>query len=566
MDDEPRPGGFRAGQDRDPWSRAEPGPGDSAPIPGGQPSYGGPTGPAGQPPVGRPAYGQPWYGESPYGQLQHGGPTGPTGRPPYGPTGSYGPTDYLSSDPAVLSGRPSPRRTRGRGLWAGIAAATAVALTAGGFYAYTALAGGGVALAARLPADVVGYAELNLDPPAAQKVAAIRFFRHFPNVKVGSDEGSLVDSLLEPLLSDSSDRRKFTESIKPWLGNHAAMGVDPQRDTVEAVLVVETTDAAKTRAGLDRLNAEELDAENKIAYVIDGDVVTVADRQEIAETAAKDASASSLETNETFKSDLEQVGAEDGVMVGWSDLAKASRYEGDATSLQARGRVAGRLTFTDTTADLVVRTFGVPAQPRPELVGPKLARLPDDTAAAFAISGADELVRKAYAQAETAGLGDQLRDAQESTGLDLPEDVAALVGSSTVIAVRGTEGEPKIGAICNTSDPERARRAADRLLVKIDEPMSGLTVSSTAAGTVLASSSAYADRLASPGNLGEQEQVRAVLPELDKAQAALYVDIRKAAALAGESLPESSRALRAFGLTSSGSGDTSTLRLRLLVG
>jgi hypothetical protein len=83
---------------------------------------------------------------------------------------------------------------------------------------------------------------------------------------------------------------------------------------------------------------------------------------------------------------------------------------------------------------------------------------------------------------------------------------------------------------------------------------------------VLASSSAYADRLASAGTLGEQEQVGAVLPELDKAQAAMYVDIRKAAALAGDSLPESSRALRAFGLTSAGSGDTSTLRLRLLVG
>jgi hypothetical protein len=466
----------------------------------------------------------------------------------------------------VLSGGPSPRRRRGRRLWAGIAAVTAVALTAGGVYAYTSLAGGGVALAARLPADVVGYAELNLDPPAAKKVAAIRFFRHFPNVKVGSDEGSLVDSLLEPLLADSGDRRKFTESIKPWLGNHAAVAADPQGDSVEAVLVVETTDVAKTRAGLDKLNAEELDGEDKIAYVIDHEVVTIADRQEIAETAAKDASASSLETNETFKSDLEEVGADDGVIVGWSDLAKASRYEKDAASVEVQGRVAGRLSFTDTTADLVVRTFGVPAQPGSELVGPKLARLPDDTAAAFAISGADELVGKAYAQAEKAGLGAQLRDAEESTGLDLPEDVAALVGSSTVIAVRGTDGEPEIGAICKTSDPERARRAADRLLAKFDGPASGLTVRSTSDGTVLASSSAYADRLASAGTLGEQEQVGAVLPELDKAQAALYVDIRKAAALAGESLPESSRALRAFGLTSAGSGDTSTLRLRLLVG
>ena len=48
-------------------------------------------------------------------------------------------------------------------------------LAAGGVYAYSALSGGPAQLATHTPGDAVAYLEVNLDPPAAQKVAAIRF-------------------------------------------------------------------------------------------------------------------------------------------------------------------------------------------------------------------------------------------------------------------------------------------------------------------------------------------------------------------------------------------------------
>ncbi len=538
--------------------------------PGGQPGWGpAPSGPVPgweQPPAGPPVgYGPPTgpgpgpgpggYGAGGYGVSGYGVP---------GPDPQYGPPAYGPGDMVTIGAAPPPRRRRGRALWAGIAAGTAVALTAGGVYAYTALSGGGAVLAARAPADAVAYAELNLDPPAGQKVAALRFFRHFPDLKVGGDEGTLVESLLEPLITDSEVRQQFVRSIKPWLGDHAAMAVDPQDGKPQPVLLVETTDAAATRAGLDRINAEQ-DPDDKLGFVLDGDLVVVAETQAIAETAHRDAGAGSLADSDTFTSDMEDVGGDDAIVTAWSDLAAAGKLSSREGSSEAKGRLAARLRFTDTSAELVVRTVGNPARAGADAVGKRLGTLPEDTAAAVAVSGGDELVRQAYRQAEAAGLGRTLRRLEEDTGLDLPDDVAAMVGSSTVLAVGGGTDDPQVGLVAKTGDPERARVAAEKVFRELGVGQS-VTARSTADGSVIASSSAYADRLTAEGKLGSTELVRSALPDLDKAQLAVYVDARRLAEVVGEPLPEEARALRAVGLTATSSGDVSTVRVRVVVG
>jgi hypothetical protein len=465
----------------------------------------------------------------------------------------------------VIGSGPPPRRRRARAVWATVAAGTAVALTAGGVYAYTALSGGGAVLAARVPADAVAYAELNLDPPAGQKVATLRFFRHFPDLRIGGDDGTLVDSLVEPLITDPADRQRFAAHVKPWLGDHAALAVDPQGGRARPVVLVQTTDAGAARTGLDRLNAAEPDAEDKLGYVIDGDLVVIAEEQGIAETAQRDAGAGSLADTDIFTADVEAVGGDDGLLTAWADLEAAGKLGDRAPGTDARGRLAARLTFTDTTADLVVRTVGNPARAGAEAVGGQLAALPEDTAAAVAVSGGDELVRQAYDQVGTAGLGRTLQRLEEETGLELPEDVAALVGSSTVLAVGGGADEPEVGLVSRTGDPERARGAAEKVLRKLD-PGRSVTVRPTADGTVLASSAAYADRLTAAGTLGRAELVRAALPDLDAAQLAVYVDARRVAEVGGEPLPAEVSGLRAVGLTATGSGDVSTVRVRVVVG
>lgn len=500
-----------------------------------------------QPPFGQqPQYGQPPTGQQPYGLAQYGPPTAP---PPDGLQG-WAPAE--------------PPRRRGRAVLAVIATATAVVLTAGGVYAYSALSGGPGVLAARTPGDAVAYLEVNLDPPAGQKIAAVRFLRKFPDAKTGDENGSLIDSVIEPLIDDEETRTLFTENVKTWLGKHAAVIGDPQDGKVQAVVLAETTDPAKTRTGIDKINAQEPDEKDKIRYAITDGLVYLAETQQAADTAARDGGSDTLDGTGSYSADVKSVGA-GGIVTFWSDVAAASKYEPKESGAGSYGRIAGSLTFTDTAADVVVRTFDNSTTTLgTRVLGPKVAALPADTAVAVGLSGGDKLVRSVYTELEKAGLGSRLEKLERDSGLTLPDDIAALVGRDTVIAVGGTHDEPALGAVTTTDDPAGARRAADAILTKSGSDVS-LTVRPTADGTVLASSPAYADQLVATGALGQQDPFRAALPDVATATAVVYVDVQKAAALSGDELPAAYRSVRSFGLTASTSGSDSTVHLRLTV-
>jgi hypothetical protein len=482
---------------------------------------------------------------------------GPAG-PPFDVAGNGAYAGDLQTLPAYAE---PPRRRRGRAAITAVAAATAVVLTAGGVYAYTALSGGPAQLAEHTPGDAVGYLEVNLDPPAAQKVAAIRFLHKFPAAKAGDENGSLLDSVIEPLIPDAKTKRQFTEDIKPWLGDHAAIVADPQGGKIQSVIIVETTDEAKTRAGLDRFNGEQTKDSEKVRYAFAGGLAYLAETQQAAQTAAGDGGSDTLAGNGTFNSDVGKVGA-DGILTFWADLAGAAKFDPE-DGASAQGRLAGSLRFTDRTADLLIRALGNPAKTGSQPVGPRLAKLPADTAAALGLSGGDGLVRSAYEQLDKIGLGSTLEKAEQDSGLKLPDDVAALVGSATVVAFGGTRDEGGFGVVSTTDDQAGARRAADKILRKLDED-SSLTVRSTPDGTVLASSAAYADQLTANGTLGEQQLFKDTLPDVDSATAVVYVDVRKVAELSGEQVPEEGKAVASFGLTVSTSGDDSGIHLRLV--
>jgi len=534
--------------------------GDYGPGPqgGGYPS--GPPQSGGYPPGG---YSPGWPGG---GGHPPGMPAGPSSQ---GSPGGYSRGgDYLQGGPDQIQGPLRHSETQRRG-WARVtialvATATAVVLAAGGVYAYSALSGGPAQLAAHTPGDAVAYLEVNLDPPAAQKVAAIRFLRKFPDAKTGDENGSLLDSVIEPLIPDEKSRRLYTEDVKTWLGDHAAVVADPQGGTVRTVVLAETTDEDKTRTGLDRINAEQADEKSKVRYAIADGVVYLAETQQAADTAARDGGATALDANGTFGGDVKKVGT-DGIVTFWTDLTSAAKYDAQVGGSAAQGRVAGSLRFTDTTADLRIRTIGNQTKTGSQAVGPRLAKLPDDTAIAIGLSGGDELVRTAYDQLEEAGLSRMLDKAERDSGLRLPDDVAALVGSSTVVAFGGTGDQRGLGLVSTTDDPASARRAADTLLRKVD-PDSTLTVRSTADGTVLASSAAYADQLTADGGLGRQQLFTDSLPDLDRATAVVYVDLQKAADISGDELPSQVAALRSVGLTASSTGDESDVHLRLVAG
>jgi len=475
-------------------------------------------------------------------------------------TGPY-PTEYLAGGPG-FPGAATPKRRRG--LWIGIAAGSVVAIAGASVAAYALLSGGGTTLDKQVPADVVAYAEVNLDPPAGQKVAALRFLSHFPDLKVNESAGDLVDGLLEPLFGNPDDRQRFVRNVRPWLGKHAAVAADPQRGRIRPVFVVEATDTGKARDGLARLKQDM-----SFGYVVGNKTVVVAETQEIAQQAATDAAASSLSGSSTYRDDVKAVGGDEGVLTAWADVEHGLRYvpgTGNATIDLIKGaRVAASLRFTDTTADLLVKAFGQQQAATRAPLGSRLASLPDDTVAALGASGGDTLITQAYEQLRQAGLQDVLDNLANELNLTLPDDIVTLVGSQTVMAVGGTPDTPAFGVIAKSDNPSRAAEVAQKLADKLGAPG---TISSqqTSDGTVLASSTEYASKLAAAGELGNTARFQAAMPDLASARFAIYVDVGKVAELSGTPLPAAAKALQAVGLTVTTQGDTATLHARLVVG
>ncbi len=454
-------------------------------------------------------------------------------------------------------------------MWAITAVATAAVLTAGGITAYTLLSGSSITLDAKVPANSVAYVEVNLDPPAGQKLAALHFFHHFPNLNVPQDAQDLVQGLIQPLITSGQDRQRFAADIQPWLGKHAAFAAAQINGTVEPIIVLDCTNTAAAQSGLQALLPA---GQSRFGYVISDGQVVLARSQAVAQAASDAAKSQPLRDNGTFQHDIGVVG-DNGVLTAWVDVAGAAKLAKSAgggtvpqlNTANLQGRLAASLTFTDTTADLTMRGIGLAASDAGPAIGSRLATLPDDTAFAIALSNADKGIRRAYAYLQQTGLTNQLQSLQSRLGITLPDDLATLVGSSTVIAIGGAPHQVDIGMISGTTDSNRAETIANQLLAALHATAS-VTVRSGANGTVLASSPSYADKLAGSGGLGNSAQFRDAMPDLNSAQFALYVDLQRITELGSSSLPAQVAALRAVGLTVSASGGIATLHLKLVVG
>jgi hypothetical protein len=105
----------------------------------------------------------------------------------------------------------------------------------------------------------------------------------------------------------------------------------------------------------------------------------------------------------------------------------------------------------------------------------------------------------------------------------------------------------------------------DKILRKVDED-DPLTMRTTPDGVVLATPAAYADQLTGQGTLGEQQLFNDALPDVDGATAVVFVDVRRVAEIYGRPVPEEGKAVSAFGLTVSTSGDESGIHMRLVAG
>jgi hypothetical protein len=165
-----------------------------------------------------------------------------------------------------------------------------------------------------------------------------------------------------------------------------------------------------------------------------------------------------------------------------------------------------------------------------------VAELPESSVLAFGLADGDELVnrlyeslRKGYGSAGGAETGpsfdEMVAQAEAGLGIEIPEDVAAVLGDNLVAALDGGQsGTVQLGARVRT-DVTRAERVLDAVAGAAggDFVLSRQRVGDE---LVVASTPEQAARLAAGGTLGDRPGFRDAMTDLAEADLAVWVDIR----------------------------------------
>jgi hypothetical protein len=477
----------------------------------------------------------------------------------------------------------SPRR---RGLVIGGAVVGAALVCGAGLAVAAALSGGGTQPEDVLPAGVVAFADVDLDPPAGQKVNTVRFLRSFPQWKDVADSSADLRTTLVDALFGRSGIDPATQ-IDPWLGDRAGIALVRQGDNLDVVGVLQTTDTKQATSSLNTLLAGQSDG-TTVGFAVSGDYVVVArsaaDAQRIVDAGAQHP----LSADPTFTSALDGFG--DGVASFYVDGGAAkgvSSVQGQPvptqqlSQLTSLGLAAGIVRFDPDAVELLARSSGGTTKAVADRATTLVTSLPDTTIFALGSAsdrasvaeGLDRLLR----QVDAAAGMDTAAMVQRRFGVRLPQDAVTLLGDDRVVAVDGgsaaaATGMPSIG-YRSVTDPAAAAELVRRLdpLVQQLTGGLGLVARPTADGLVVATTPQYAAALAAgDGGLGATSVFRDAVPDAGQAAAIGYLDLNRLAALmhvlSGDADTAALDPLSAVGLSVTVDGATTSYRLRVTLG
>jgi hypothetical protein len=467
--------------------------------------------------------------------------------------------DGISPDPASASGSPgvglSDLQDRARAARPGrrraglVAGGVAAALLVGGgaVVAVQQLSGAGAQPADVLPGDAYGYVRLDIDPSAGQKVAAVRFLGALPSVRdtlTGDDPRKKLWDLVTKDATDTCvSSLRYDTDIAPWLGDRAGVAIRPggTADKPNVALAIQVSDEARAKDVLRRLfscDKDGADIETTSGYAL---VMPPGTGAATMSAIAK----GTLATNSTFSGDMTALG-EQGIASAWFDLTNGAKQlqdlgagalgtagSGTVGAQGATGRFAAALRFDPSFVELAGVVRGAKAVDAAPGDASQLLRLPDDTAAALHVSGADRAIDSAWPT-----LSDQLRSLGAMTGGDvigelekqldvkLPDDLKVLLGRSFTLSLPQQDlraaGSFVVGGTIVSSDAGRANDVVDR----IDQAMGGILTHTVDGGTVyVATDPAYVDTLKKGGSLGDTDTFKAALGDVSRANGVLFVDL-----------------------------------------
>ncbi len=470
--------------------------------------------------------------------------------------------------PAPAEDGEGKRRSR-RGIAIGATVAGALVIGGAGYAVASFLSGGGPQPEDVLPSDTIAFVKLDLDPAAGQKTAAMSLLEKFPALGDGVDD--VREDLVGQLLEVSDADLSYQQDVEPWLGDRMAVAAVPDAESdggVAPVLVLAVDDQQAMgdtlREVRDRLG---------VGFAVRDDFLLVAQDQETADRIA--AEESRLSEDGRYAGDLDALGG-DQIAVAWADLSAAQNLFGAALGEAAGGLatqpLSGRVILgvhaDDDALELVGMDFSVSdvgPGPRPTEPTELIQNLPDGTLGAVSVSGAGETVVRAYEQFAEGGTLAEMEQQLASLGLDLPDDLRAVLGTDLVVAVFGDVENPGFGARVATDDPERAIEVIDRLA---NEPEFGLPVrpEPVEGGYLLTSNPYVGQTLTADGGLGDTDAFQAAVPAAEDATAVGFANL----ATIIEQIPESDgfrrddyAALDAVGFSSTPTDEGSRFVLRI---
>ena len=466
------------------------------------------------------------------------------------------PTPAPDPTPVVAE---SPSRGGRRLVIVGSIVALVIVAAGAGAYAFQKLSGGGTQPSEVLPASVLAYARVDVDPSASQKIALLKLIRKFPDAAKSIGIKSPDQDVRKLLFKDaiSGCGLSYDKDIKPWIGNR--LGVALLKDAKTPVVAVQVSDESKARKGINALVTKCADSPKPGIAFLDG-YALITDGPDAAADVREAAEKSPLSENKAFIADTKALDGE-GFASAWVTAKAFTALAGEGgfpagLDKQVLGNGSTAISLRATDDSLELQSVGKAAKGA-TIKPSSIADLPADTALAFSSSFDSEGAsfgkefQQQFEEGFASGFGEELqqsagtdidpdailKDFESETGLKIPEDIETLLGDRLTLAV-GSDNLELIPALAGPddvarlniglslhSDAEKAADLAGRLSKLAKRAGIQLTVEKTSDGAVIATNSAAARMFDGSGKLGAKESFTRVIPNGAKATSAFYVDI-----------------------------------------
>jgi hypothetical protein len=381
-----------------------------------------------------------------------------------------------------------------------LAATAAVLAACGGAVSSPSAAGQLGHGAEAFPPGIVAFADVDADTGSAAWKKVDTLLGRFPGWPAAQTQ------LEQKLAETSSDGSSFNTSIKPWLGDEAAIGLYgvtisagkpaaqwaayiASKDDGKAAAAITTGKNPATKTGTykgyDEYKTTSGDT-NLVAAIGNNALLVSSDQATLQQSIDAREGGAQLAGEDAYKQTLQKLPS-DSVAIAFVDwqkvsgllqlaLAAAGSQTGGAAAAAQLGPMLAQLQGVQalgfsagaTDAGFQISSAVVGTLPTPSGAVTLLGSLPANSLAAFDSVGADATSTQLGTYLQNPQVATALDQLKQRTGIDVATDLPPLLTGE--IAAYAAPGTPVSGAILlKPKDPDAATAALDRIVAGLEK-------------------------------------------------------------------------------------------------